>query len=88
MHAGAPWSETDDVCCMDILLRGEKELTPKILTNQNLAYIKKKKKNKKVNKLRSSLDVDVLQNVKGLVLRKRNFPKIRTFNVLSLRMIQ
>ena len=73
---------------MDILLRGEKELTPKILTNQNLAYIKKKKKNKKVNKLRSSLDVDVLQNVKGLVLREGNFQKIRTFNVLSLRMIQ
>ena len=73
---------------MDILLRGEKELTPKILTNQNLAYIKKKKKNKKVNKLRSSLDIDVLQNVKGLVLREGNFQKIRTFNVLSLRMIQ
>ena len=30
----APWSETVYVCSMDILLKSEKELIPKILTIQ------------------------------------------------------
>ena len=39
LHAGVTKSETDDVTYMDILRRSGKELTVKIFTNRNLAYL-------------------------------------------------
>ena len=43
----APWSETVYVCCMDIVLKSEKEFSSKNLDQPNLAYLKKKIKTKK-----------------------------------------